>query len=84
MVGIGMIGRWAGSVGSSIDPCKCEPTNPPTLFLNQTTGFDNAAFRTLAKTATAEAGKRMQAIPELMYFLDKDPTVSAFFRNRAF
>lgn len=25
----------------------------------------------------------MQAIPELMYFLDKDPTVSAFFRNRA-
>lgn len=49
------------------------------------TGFDNAAFRSVAKTltGTAEAGARMRAIPELMYFIDKDPTVSAFFRNRA-
>ena len=46
------------------------------------TGFDHAAFRSLAKAATAGAGQKMQAIPELMYFLDKDPTVSAFFRNR--
>jgi hypothetical protein len=46
------------------------------------TGFDHAVFRDTAKRLTAQAGARMQAIPELMYFLDKDPTVSAFFRNR--
>lgn len=54
------------------------------IFTGPSTGFDNAIFRDAAKklTGTAEAGARMRAIPELMYFLDKDPTVSAFFRNR--